>query len=125
MRTSVQIELTGASQLMKERRSSARIDAPYPARLRRRERSTLQGRDRASKPERRRFVPAPETDGARRSRGFSCRAVVHGGEYRRSCASFRGRRNGFARGAANGPAATVSLWSSCAATSSDVSSRKN
>ncbi len=34
MRTSVQIELTGASQLMKERRSSARIDAPYPARLR-------------------------------------------------------------------------------------------
>src|SRR5439155_13047283 len=34
MRTSVQIELTGASKLMKERRSSARIDAPYPARLR-------------------------------------------------------------------------------------------
>ena len=34
MRTSAQIELTGASQLMKERRSSARIDAPYPARLR-------------------------------------------------------------------------------------------
>src|SRR3989442_7487612 len=34
MRTSAQIELTGASQLMKERRSSARIDAAYPARLR-------------------------------------------------------------------------------------------
>ena len=34
MRTSAQIELTGASQLMKERRSSVRIDAPYPARLR-------------------------------------------------------------------------------------------
>jgi len=34
MRSSAQIELTGASQLMKERRSSARIDAPYPARLR-------------------------------------------------------------------------------------------
>jgi len=34
MRTSAQIELTGASQLMKESRSSARIDAAYPARLR-------------------------------------------------------------------------------------------
>jgi len=34
MRTSAQIELTGASQLMKERRSSARIDAAYPGRLR-------------------------------------------------------------------------------------------
>ena len=34
MRTSAQSELTGASQVMKERRSSARIDAPYPARLR-------------------------------------------------------------------------------------------
>src|SRR6266699_4518127 len=34
MRTLVQIELTGASQVMKESRSSARIDAAYPARLR-------------------------------------------------------------------------------------------
>src|SRR5437667_9542165 len=34
MRTSAQSEFTGASQLMKERRSTARIDAPYPARLR-------------------------------------------------------------------------------------------
>ena len=34
MRTSAQIELTGASQLMRERRSGARIEAAYPARLR-------------------------------------------------------------------------------------------